>query len=665
MGQSPARRFRQHVRGRAWAAIALTALLTAAPAVPSATAYPAAGHGSSNAQGGGHQVRLFVDPDAGRDYWPGTEARPLRTVHGAQRAVRALPTTHGRVEINLRAGTHALKGPLVLRGDRADSGLPGQPIVYQAYGYGTRRQENVILSGGRRVTGWIRSGDGTWAADIGSVETRHLFVNGKRATLAKLGTGIPGNVVTTETGYITTSVAPQGWANPADIELVYTGAFPWSEPRCGVAGITGDADSTTITMDEPCFSWSQKLFARDWGGVHEPMIDPTDVQNSRSFLQQPGTFYVDRSVPGHHRLLYVPRAGEDMGRAHAVAGVLETLIEGRGTAAERVHDVQFKGIEFAHTTWLAPAAPTGFVHYWAHTYYSGGEINMGTGDFPTNEDLLSVPGSLAFRHSDRITFEGNRFERLGAAALEFSHDSGYNSVVGNVFTDISAGGVWIGASAPEVGGANPGNRVANNWVHNIGIEFLGSTGILLQGTQDSVVEHNQVNDVPYSGIVLAHSGDLENVGPATTGQKALNNYVFDALNVLHDGGGIYITGPQGSSWENGSLTEGNVVHDAPYIGIYTDFFTTFNTVRRNVSYDVTYSSGGYCPISVRFESNFWDNENVAYADDCAPPWPEVTYEDNTLLDSADPAAECRATPACGAILDNAGLEPTYRHLLGQ
>lgn len=665
MGQPPARRLRPHRRRLAYVAVAVSALLASAPAVSAAAVSAVAGQGAASPHGNGGQVNLFVDPDDGHDYWPGTMAKPLRTVHQAQRAVRDLPARHGIVQINLRAGTHVLNRPLVLRGDRADSGRPGHPVVYQAYGYGTLAQEDVVVSGGRQITGWTSAGNGTWSADIGTVETRHFFVNGKRASLASLGSGIPGNVETTETGYVTDSVVPQTWTSPADVEFVYTGAFPWSEPRCGVASIAGDSQSTTITMDEPCFSWSQKLFASDWGGVHQPMIDPTDVQNSRTFLQEPGTFYVDRSAAEHHRVYYVPRAGENMSEADAVVGVLETLVEGRGTAAQRVHDVQFKGIEFADATWLAPAAPTGFVHYWAHTYYNGGEVNMGTGDFPTNEDLLSVPGNLLFRHSDRIAFEGNRFERLGAAALEFSHDSGYNSIVGNVFTDISGGGVWIGASAPEVGGPNPGNRVANNWVHNIGREFLGSTGILLQGTQDSVVEHNQVNDVPYSGIVLAHSGDLANVGPATTGQKALNNYVFDALNVLHDGGGIYITGPQGSTWENGSLTEGNVVHDAPYIGIYTDFFTTFNTVRRNVSYDVTYSSGGYCPISVRFESNFWDNENIAYADDCAPPWPEVSYEDNTVLDSADPEADCRATPDCAAILDDAGLEPAYRDLLEQ
>ncbi len=610
-------------------------------------------------------TKFYVSP-SGHDNWPGTKQRPFETLRRAQQAVRqATHWMHSDVVVNLRAGTHVLDQPLRLSDAKGDSGRHGNKVVYQAYGYGTRREENAIVSGGRRITGWKRVAGqpGVWRAPVGDLVTRHLFVNGERASMSALGGGLPGTLEGTKTGYVTDSTDPQSWDNPGEIELVYTGAFSWSEPRCGIDEISGDANSTTITMDQPCFEWSQKMFATEWEGTYYPLIDPTAVQNSSSFLNDPGEFYLDRSQPGQHVLMYVPRPGEDMRRANVIAPTLETLVESRGKPGNRLHDVVFRGLTFAHATWLAPSEPAGFVHYWAHTYYNGGEVNMATGDFPTNEDLLSVPGNLSFHGVDRIDFEDDRFVKLGAAAVEFSHDSGYNSVVGSVFTDVSGGGVWMGPSAPETGGPNPGNRIENNWVHDIGVEFPGSAGLLLQGTQDSVIAHNQVNDVPYSGIVLAHSGDLDNAGPATTGQKVLNNYVFDALKRLSDGGGIYISGPQGSTYGDGALIRGNVVHDVPYLGIYADFYATWETIRENVTYRTTYSSGGYCPIIVNYEGNFWDNENVAYAGECPPPWPEVTYKDNTLLPETDPAGACAAITACKGILTKAGLEREYRHLL--
>lgn len=81
--------------------------------------------------------------------------------------------------------------------------------------------------------------------------------------------------------------------------------------------------------------------------------------------------------------------------------------------------------------------------------------------------------------------------------------------------------------------------------------------------------------MPHCGIV---------VGPGT-GARILRNLVTDSMGTLADGGGIYVSGPQGDSPDNGAVVAGNVVKDTrtPYnFGLYTDYGAAWVTVEDNV-----------------------------------------------------------------------------------
>ncbi|MGA4838421.1 hypothetical protein [Streptomyces sp. G45] len=349
--------------------------------------------------------QLYVAP-WGRDSWPGTKARPFATLPRAQRAVRArTPHLASDLVVNLRGGTYRLRDTLRLSGTAGDSGRDGHRVTYQAYGYGTARQERVTLSGGRRVLGWRapRRPGGAWRADVGDLTTRQLYVDGRRVPRAALGGGLPGRVRTTATGYVTDSPAPRGWRNPRDIEFAYTLPF-WVDARCGVADITGARGHTVITMDQPCWRLARALYEDDG----EPLTGPTDVLASPSFLRRPGSWYLDRSRPGHHVLHYLPRPGQDPRRTEVVAPVLETLVSGTGRPGAPLRDVTLRGLTFAHATWRAPDEPAGFVSAWA--LYKR----------PGVRTWLTVPGNVAFRGADGVRVEGNRFTHLGAQALELS-----------------------------------------------------------------------------------------------------------------------------------------------------------------------------------------------------------------------------------------------------
>ena len=76
------------------------------------------------------------------------------------------------------------------------------------------------------------------------------------------------------------------WTNPSEVEFVYSGvAQGWSEARCAVRDIA----NSTITMRQPCF-WN--LVHRMWQPVKG--APPVYVENVRSHLNAPGSFYHDK-----------------------------------------------------------------------------------------------------------------------------------------------------------------------------------------------------------------------------------------------------------------------------------------------------------------------------------------------------------------------------------
>jgi hypothetical protein len=88
----------------------------------------------------------------GKDSWPGTASRPFATLDQAQRAVRAKTAQmESDLVVNVRRGTYSLTAPLRMSERAGDSGSNDHRVIYQAYGYGTSRQEPVTISGGRTV----------------------------------------------------------------------------------------------------------------------------------------------------------------------------------------------------------------------------------------------------------------------------------------------------------------------------------------------------------------------------------------------------------------------------------------------------------------------------------------------------------------------------------
>ncbi|MGD3109818.1 right-handed parallel beta-helix repeat-containing protein [Streptomyces sp. YGL11-2] len=602
--------------------------------------------------------QLHVAP-WGRDSWPGTLDRPFATLPAAQRAVRARTASlRSDLVVNLRAGTYVLDTPFTLDPAAGDSGENGHRVVYQAHGYGTPLQETAVVSGGRVITGW-RPGevDGAWQAEVGSLETRQLYVNGRRAPRASLSPGIPGSVTKTETGYVTDSTVPQRWQDPTSIEFVFPWVYPWSEARCRVAGITGDARSTTITLVQPAFDRARELYTATWVGDRtasaeggrdtrwDGLARPSAAENCVSFLTEPGTFVLDRRTPGRHVLNYLPLPGEDPAEAEVVAPVLEKLVLGRGTEENPLHDVTLRGLTFSHAGWTEPDGPHGFLHFFATTYYGGGELQKvelaeGKAHLTIPAAPRFLPAHVEFTAAVRVALHDNRFALLGAGAIGFAGGRD-NAVVGNHIEDVSGSAVTVASGT--------GTRIRHNLIHRIGREYHGSPAIWVMDAHEVTVAHNEIHDVPYSGIVVTGGSRAARV-------RITENLVHRTMTVLADGGGIYLNGRQGTSYTDGTLVRGNVVRDTvtPYnFGLYTDYGAAWVTVQGNVVHR------GDTPIVLRvtpplenvtFRDNFWD-DHPAGAD--TPP-SGVTLAGNTVLPKDGFEEALAADPAGAAILASAG-----------
>lgn len=554
---------------------------------------------------------------------------------GAQTKVRTVNSSmSGDIVVLLRGGTYQLSSTFAL--DQNDSGNNGYNVMYQAY-----PGETPMISGGQTITGWSQVGGGNiWQANVGtSLQTRQLYVNGIRATRAALGSGIPGSVTKTSTGYTTTSTAPQSWTNPGDIEFVYTGnpsaGSAWTESRCGVASISGNASSTTITMDEPC--WTNATVTKCCG---QTINTPSGIENAFQLLDQPGEWYLNRATG---ILFYYPRSGETLNTATVVAPTLETLISGTGTQTNPIHNIQFQGITFAYGTWLQPSGGNGFVEVQAGWIWQG-----------STPVTVFAPGNIAFHAARNIRIERNIFTHLGAQGVVFDSGSQNNSIIGNVFADISGTAVRIGTvDAPNAANSaqESGNTVSNNYIHDIAVEYHGGVGLMGGYTANTTFTYNEIANVPYSGISLGW-------GWGTTSYAQNNevafNLIHDHLQLLVDGGGIYTLSEQAAT----DGTQRTRVHDN-YIynqgHEYGSLYPDEGSAAMDWYNNVVANTPRWLHIWTTSINNLYVHDNFSDTTTATTNGTNITYANNYTSGTPWPSA-------AQAIINTAGIQTQYQDI---
>ncbi len=560
-------------RNSAFLAILITAILIFLTPVPRFAPLPVLEAAPSSKVPRPKGTVFFVSP-SGNDAWSGKLAEPnragtdgpLATLARARDAIRTLKAgkpLRKPVTVYLRGGVYTLAATLVFLPE--DSGEPDCPITYAAY-----RGEKPIVSGGRVISGWKIAGAERGPSAVlpyrsqipgvkeGQWYFHQLFVDGQRRQRARLphegfyhadGIFEAGNP--THFKFHAGDIHPD-WAALGDVELI--GLEKWAEFRMFIRGV--DTATNTTTLSAARQNWGDDKDARYW------------VENAPDALDAPGEWYLNRRSG---RLTYLSLPGEDVTREQFIAPVLTQLIRMDGTerSDDYVHDIVLRGLTFAYTDWSLP--PNGYVD---------------------TQAAYDLDAAVDLRRARACRIEQNTFTHLGQYAVHIWKGSHSNQVTGNAMTDLGAGGVKVGGwflpEKPEF--ATSDTRVADNYIHDIGIVFPAAVGVWIGQSNNNTVAHNEIADTFYTAISL---GWTWGYGPTAAHDNRIefNNLYNIGRGLLSDMGCIYSLGVQPGTVENN-----NICHDVTRYayggwGIYLDEGSSHITVENNLVYQT--EDGGF------------------------------------------------------------------------
>ncbi len=572
-------------------------------------------------------AEFFVAPH-GNDTSAGTHAAPFATPARASEAAR--DSRHANpneaVTVTLQAGTYRLDKTLIF--GSADSGVRWRAAA----------GEEVVLSGGHPIQGWREvtiNGRTVWQADLDAAMLqkglRDFYVNGQRRPRARSTARVPAGMLRNAKGepqgIVLDDPAVARYARPQDLQVRQQ--VSWRHYILSVESAEpGEAGQTCLRLrDTP--EWLSPAF------VGFKSYAPVILENALELLDEPGEWYFDR-VAG--KLDYLPRPGETPASIKAIVPVLERLVEIKGA-----NDLSFEGITFAYAGWHSPSEEGWFG-------YDPGHIIKGQGG----------AGGLSFANvyatdSQALRFHRNTFTRLGGVGLHL-HQVNDAQVIGNVFEDISADGLGLGAVRdPDL--APERLVVANNLFQRVCQDYAMGAAILTGKLLDANIHHNHVRDVPYIGILV---NKLFGNAPKRYGQVSVRwNLVEEVMKPTFDGGSFY-------TWMDGSSDGAPCVFSDNYLrgvfsrdsqGIYLDNDCRYWLVERNViegARDRWYLIKG---SQHTLRDNFTDNDNCRRQDLHTP---DNIVEERTVV---DPTANWATHPLAKATVKNGGLEPAYRDLL--
>jgi len=563
---------------------------------------------------------LYVAP-GGSDDNPGTVVAPFATLNHARDVAR----THPGTTIYLRAGVYRLDDTLRLDERDSDSTWAAYP------------GEQVSISGGAVVSGWTGpDAYGRWTAHTDLDNFRQLYVNGVRATRSRMALTSPSMVVAVDTingsgGFVIDSNITS-WKNVTDMELGLFGPYnAWTQSICGVQSAVALARGILLTLAEPCF-----YLTRHKAGVQ--VSTAAYLENALEVLSS-GQFYLDRP---NHVVYYIPRPNEDMRTAEVVAPRLQTVMTIAGTVDLPVSGVTFTGITFEHTSWLGTSSPEGFPEVQAAFRLDTTRLTKAPDGtlYPIKDEAVKTPGGVVLSHVNGAMFVRCSFAHMGGSGLDIESGSQANHITGAKIFDISANGVQIGdVQAEDLSADDPrmvvnGNTIANSYIHSVGAEYTGAVGVFVGYTSRTTITHNEVTQLPYTGISVGWGWGREN--PTSSRSNIVRyNHIHRVMQQRADGGGIYTLGDMPATVISWNLVDDNA---GPPGGIYLDLGSAGIDVMHNVIFgvspDLPYTNDIF-PIFL--------NDQVSKDGSCS-------VHDNIVNDPA-------------ATLPQAGLESSYQDLL--
>ena len=572
---------------------------------------------------------IWISPK-GSDFNDGTRQSPKATLTSALRQAREWRRTEdnriqGGITIYVEGGTYAFHEPVFIRPE--DSGTKESPTIIRSVG-----DEKVILSGGISINGWKKQGK-VWVADVPAfngrpLDFRQLWVNGKKAVRARdvedfeKMNRICSVDEKNEILYVPAVSIRRLIDNKGNLKAKYAEMVlhqMWCVANLRIRSVEVQGDSAAIRFHQP---ESRIQFEHPWP---RPMVT-TDGHNSAFYLTNarelqdvPGEWYHDIDA---RKVYYYPREGEKMQEAEVIVPAVETLVRVEGTLDRPVCHIRFEKITFSYTTWMRPSEK-GHVPLQAGMYLTDGyridpKMQRDYLNHPLdNQGWLGRPAAAVRVVAARqIDFERCRFEHLGSTGLDYEEAVQGGVVRGCLFRDIAGNGLLVGSFSPAAHETHlpydPADRrevctqqqINNCYFTEIGNEDWGCLAIAAGYVGDVNIEHNEISEVPYSGISLGW-GCTQTVN-CMRNNRVHANLIHHYAKHMYDVAGIYTLGSQPKSYvtENcvHSIYKPGYVHDPNHwFYLYTDEGSSFITVRDNWTEGEKYLQNANGP------GNVWEN----------------------------------------------------------
>lgn len=514
---------------------------------------------------------IWISPK-GSDFNDGTRQSPKATLTSALRQAREWRRTEdnriqGGITIYVEGGTYAFHEPVFIRPE--DSGTKESPTIIRSVG-----DEKVILSGGISINGWKKQGK-VWVADVPAfngrpLDFRQLWVNGKKAVRARdvedfeKMNRICSVDEKNEILYVPAVSIRRLIDNKGNLKAKYAEMVlhqMWCVANLRIRSVEVQGDSAAIRFHQP---ESRIQFEHPWP---RPMVT-TDGHNSAFYLTNarelqdvPGEWYHDIDA---RKVYYYPREGEKMQEAEVIVPAVETLVRVEGTLDRPVCHIRFEKITFSYTTWMRPSEK-GHVPLQAGMYLTDGyridpkmQRNY-LNHLLDNQGWLGRPAAAVRVVAARqIDFERCRFEHLGSTGLDYEEAVQGGVVRGCLFRDIAGNGLLVGSFSPAAHETHlpydPADRrevctqqqINNCYFTEIGNEDWGCLAIAAGYVGDVNIEHNEISEVPYSGISLGW-GWTQTVN-CMRNNRVHANLIHHYAKHMYDVAGIYTLGSQPKSY---------------------------------------------------------------------------------------------------------------------
>lgn len=473
------------------------------------------------------QAKFYISPN-GDDNQTGTSLEePFRSLSRAVKAVAGQRhNTPHQYQIIMRGGIYPVNETIVM--DSSTNLHPESSLTVAAYG-----AEKPVLSGNKPLTNrWEKVGPNLWKTDVDDYFNQ-LFVDGKRAVRSRYpNEGLwlePDTIQLSDNRLVFNDKIPEEFKNIKGAELHTTGYWHYIRQKISLMDPEHHAIFTEIYPGPEASS--RKIST----------MDRAHFESALLFVDSEEEWFLDSM----RKELFV-YSGKDPNSRSFEYPVIATLLKIEGTKKNSLHHIRIDGISFRGTEWEMSAIGRKGIQ--AGFWGSGA-------DLPVYAPVASL--MLDWVNDSRIS--NCNFELLGEGAITLGLGCTHNEIIGNGFTDIGANVIQVGYREHYTGDGHPlhldftdqeevshHNIIRNNHLKNFATTDKGSVGIWIGYSHNNHINHNLLEDFPYSGISVGwYWGDETDTTITNCHSNIIEwNEIRNGMKYLSDGAGIYLVGNQ-------------------------------------------------------------------------------------------------------------------------